>query len=157
REDYYISQSQGRWWGSLAPEFGLHGGVEKRDFATLHDGFSPAGEPLCLNVKHPLRRPAFDLTHSLVKDASIIASRSPEWRRTIIERVLDPSCEVSLRYIEREACFSRRGRDGAERVEGRGLVAAAFDHMVTRSVLDETKGKHVLDPQVHRHVVAFNS
>ncbi len=46
REDYYISQSRGRWWGSLAPEFGLHGAVEKNDFATLHNGFSPAGEPL---------------------------------------------------------------------------------------------------------------
>ena len=102
-------------------------------------------------MKHELRRPAFDLTHSLVKDASIIASMNDEWRRRILDEVATPAVQASLRHLEDEACWSRRGRNGVELVKGRGLVTSIFDHMVSRGVDGE------LDPQVHQHCVVFNT
>jgi conjugative relaxase-like TrwC/TraI family protein len=149
REDYYLASGSGRWWGSLAVEFGLSGEVKRDDFCAIHEGFSPKGEPLCQNNR--LRRPGFDVTHSLVKDSSILASINDEWRKRITEEVANPAIEASLRFLEREACYSRRGKYGAERVKGTGFVASCFDHIVTR----EVDGK--LDPQLHRHVVVGNT
>ena len=153
REDYYLNAGSpaGQWWGRLAADFGLFGEVGKEDFCTLHSGYSPEGEPLSKNVKHELRRPAFDLTHSLVKDASIIASVNEEWRRRIFEEVATPAVQAGLTHLENEACWSRRGFNGVELVRGRGFAVSIFDHMVSRAVDDE------LDPQVHKHCVIFNT
>src|SRR5262249_50309260 len=93
----------------------------------------------------------FDLTHTLTKDASIVASRSEHWRERILGNVLSPSVEIGLSYFERGACKSRRGFNGVELVEGDGFSAALFDHTVARAV----EGK--LDPNAHRHCVIFNT
>jgi conjugative relaxase-like TrwC/TraI family protein len=155
--NYYLDgnslEGVGRWWGQLSTEFGLSGTVAPKDFSTLHHGHSPQGEPLSLNPKHALRRPAFDLTHSLVKDASILASINDDWRRRVFEEVASPAVAASLHYLEEEACRTRRGKDGVQIVEGRGFVAAAFEHMAARSVDSET----VMDPQAHVHMVVMNT
>lgn len=153
---YYLKddplEGAGRWCGRMAAEFGLSGTVEKEQFAALHDGYSPSGEPLSKNVAHPGRRPAFDLTHSLVKDASILASLSDSWRRRIFAEVAGPAVEASLAYFEREACWTRRGRQGEEVVPGKGLVGSMFQHMAARSVDGQA-----VDPQAHVHCVIFNT
>ena len=151
--DYYLRDgATGRWFGRLAADMGLSGPVEAEAYRSLHDGVSPEGEHLSGNIRHPFRRPAFDLTHSLVKDASIIASASDEWRRRIIDEVASPAIEASLSYLELESCWSRRGRDGSEHVRGCGFVGAAFDHIAARPV-----GGGLIDPQLHRHCVVFNT
>jgi len=53
---------------------------------------------------------------------------------------------TAVGYLEREACFTRRGHGGAERVAGEGFVAAAYRHRLSRAS----------DPQLHTHVVAAN-
>ena len=155
--NYYLDgnslEGVGRWWGRLATQFGLSGSVDREDFSQLHHGHSPEGEPLSLNPKHALRRPGFDVTHSLIKDASIVASINDDWRRRIFQEVAAPAVAASFEYLEREACRTRRGRDGVELVQGQGLVAAAFEHMAARSVDDET----VMDPQAHVHMVVMNT
>src|SRR3954471_21770416 len=151
REDYYLTSGTGQWCGRLAADFGLLGDVQKEDFCKVHQGLSPAGEPLSKNVKHEGRRPGFDLTHSLVKDASIIASVNDEWRRRIFEEVATPAVQASLTHLENVACWSRRGFNGVELVRGRGFVGSIWDHMVSRAVEGE------LDPQVHQHCVIFNT
>ena len=50
-------------------------------------------------------------------------------------------------YLEREACWTRRGRAGAIRLPGRGFVAAAFRHRSSRAG----------DPLLHTHVVVANA
>jgi conjugative relaxase-like TrwC/TraI family protein len=153
---YYLKddplEGAGRWFGRLAAGFGLSGAVGREDFAALHDGYTPAGEPLSKNVSHPGRRPAFDLTHSLVKDASILASLSDSWRGRIFDEVAGPAVGASLAYLERDACWTRRGRAGAEVVPGEGLVGAMFQHMAARSVDGQA-----VDPQAHVHCVIFNT
>ena len=51
-------------------------------------------------------------------------------------------CRVS----QREACFTRRGHAGIDRVRGEGFVAAAYRHRFSRAG----------DPQLHTHVVVAN-
>ncbi|MGH2869435.1 MAG: MobF family relaxase, partial [Solirubrobacteraceae bacterium] len=58
------------------------------------------------------------------------------------ERAVD----AALAYLEREACFTRRGRDGVERLAGEGFVAASYRHRMSRAG----------DPQLHTHVVVAN-
>jgi hypothetical protein len=49
-------------------------------------------------------------------------------------------------YIEQEACFTRRGHNGVERIHGDGFLAAAYRHRLSRAG----------DPQLHTHVVIAN-
>ena len=53
---------------------------------------------------------------------------------------------VALSYLEREACWPRRGRDGVDRVRGEGFIAASYRHRMSRAG----------DPQLHTHVVVAN-
>jgi conjugative relaxase-like TrwC/TraI family protein len=48
--------------------------------------------------------------------------------------------------MEREACFTRRGRNGVLRVRSEGFVPARYRHRLSRAG----------DPQLHRHVVVAN-
>ena len=48
--------------------------------------------------------------------------------------------------IESQALFTRTGEHGVAHLDGRGLIATAFDHWDTRSG----------DPQLHTHVVVAN-
>ncbi|MFO0888318.1 MAG: MobF family relaxase [Isosphaeraceae bacterium] len=154
--NYYLKSSPlegvGRWSGRLAAEFGLSGTVTPEDFRSLHNGYSPSGEPLSRNVGSKSRRAGFDVTAGLVKDASIVASRSDHWRRRIFAEVAAPAVEVAMQYLEREACRSRRGRQGSELVAGRGFAVCSFEHMAARSVDGQA-----VDPQAHVHNVVFNT
>jgi conjugative relaxase-like TrwC/TraI family protein len=48
--------------------------------------------------------------------------------------------------LEREACFARLGAGGHTATRGRGFVAAAFRHRMSRAG----------DPQLHTHVLVAN-
>jgi hypothetical protein len=58
----------------------------------------------------------------------------------------EKAVEAALAYVEREACYTRRGRNGVLRVRGEGFVAAAYRHRLSRAG----------DPQLHTHVVVAN-
>jgi len=58
----------------------------------------------------------------------------------------DAAVDAALGYLERQAAFGRRGRDGVHRVESSGFVAAAFRHRASRAG----------DPQLHTHVLVAN-
>ena len=57
------------------------------------------------------------------------------------------SVDAALHYMQREACWTRRGAGGAEFVKGSGFLAAAFDHRSSRNG----------DPQLHTHVLVANA
>jgi conjugative relaxase-like TrwC/TraI family protein len=58
----------------------------------------------------------------------------------------DRAVAVGFEYLERHIAFGRRGTDGVERIEGAGLVAAAFVHRTSRAG----------DPHLHTHVLVAN-
>jgi len=88
----------------------------------------------------------FDLTFSPVKSVSALWAAAPPDVSTVIEKAHGAAVSDALRFIEREALFTREGLNGARQVETRGLIAAAFTHRDSRAG----------DPDLHTHVAVAN-
>jgi conjugative relaxase-like TrwC/TraI family protein len=88
----------------------------------------------------------FDLTFSPVKSVSALWAVAPVEVARAIEEAHDAAVRDALAVIEREALFTREGRNGARQVESRGLVATAFTHRDSRAG----------DPDLHTHVAVAN-
>ena len=90
--------------------------------------------------------PGFDCTFSAPKSVSIVHALGDEFERRVISESHDAAVDAALGYLERQAAFGRRGRDGVHRVDTSGFVAAAFRHRTSRAG----------DPQLHTHVLVAN-
>ncbi|KRC66780.1 hypothetical protein ASE12_19600 [Aeromicrobium sp. Root236] len=88
----------------------------------------------------------FDLTFSPVKSVSTLWAVAPPEVSSVIEKAHNAAVSDALRFIEREALFTREGLNGARQVETRGLLAAAFTHRDSRAG----------DPDLHTHVAVAN-
>lgn len=88
----------------------------------------------------------FDLTFSPVKSVSALWAVAPPEVAGAIEAAHDAAVLDALGFIERQALFTREGRNGARQVETRGLVATAFTHRDSRAG----------DPDLHTHVAVAN-
>ena len=148
--EYYLGEGEapGRWHGRGLEALGLVPGArvgEGQLEALLARGLHPGtGERL----GRAWRKDAvtgFDLTFSVPKSVSVLAALRPE----LSEQIVD-ACEIavarSIAWLEDNACFSRRGHNGVEHVEGDGYVAAAFRHRTSRAG----------DPQLHTHALLLN-
>jgi conjugative relaxase-like TrwC/TraI family protein len=111
-------------------------------------GHNPAtGEPLGLRaVGGRGAVPGFDLTFSVPKSASLLWALGDTHTAAAVRESVDRSLEAALGYLQREACFTRRGAD-AEFVKGNGFLTAAFPHRSSRAG----------DPQVHVHALIANA
>ncbi|MGI9185031.1 MAG: MobF family relaxase, partial [Solirubrobacteraceae bacterium] len=148
-EDYYPGRGEapGVWRGAGADALGLPAGqvVERDAFMALMEGRSPNGEVLrpmgaCSTVA------ALDLTFSAPKSMSVLFATADERLSAALLDAHERAVDEALGYLEREACFTRRGHGGAERVCGEGLIAASYRHRMSRAG----------DPQLHTHVVVAN-
>src|SRR6478609_5431200 len=147
-EDYYSGEGEeaGQWLGDAAAELGLSGEVEPDQVVAMLTGMNPAtGEPLGLRaVAGNGAVPGFDLTFSAPKSVSLT------WALGGPEAAHQRSVEVALGYVQREACWTRRGTDAAgERIflKGNGFLAAGYLHRSSRNG----------DPQLHTHVLIANA
>src|SRR5207247_1743394 len=66
--------------------------------------------------------------------------------RSAVSAAHDAAVDEALGYLEREACFVRRGHAGAVREPAGGFVVAAFQHHSSRAG----------DPLLHTHAVVAN-
>jgi conjugative relaxase-like TrwC/TraI family protein len=89
---------------------------------------------------------AFDLTFSAPKSVSVLFAIADEVLSAALLEAHERAVAAAFGYVEREACFTRRGRNGVRRVRGDGFVAAAYRHRLSRAG----------DPQLHTHVVVAN-
>jgi conjugative relaxase-like TrwC/TraI family protein len=87
-----------------------------------------------------------DLTFSAPKSVSVLFAIADDVVAIALRDAHERAVDVALGYLEREACFTRRGHAGAERVRGEGFIAASYLHRMSRAG----------DPQLHTHVVAGN-
>jgi len=87
-----------------------------------------------------------DLTFSAPKSVSVLFAVAEEETAKALLAAHERAVDAALAYLEREACLTRRGRDGAERLHGEGLIAASYRHRMSRAG----------DPQLHTHVVVGN-
>src|SRR5215213_8564017 len=150
-EDYYSGEGEaaGYWLGDAARELGLEGNVEPDQLVAMLTGMDPAtGEPLGLRQvagRGPV--PGFDLTFAAPKSVSMTwALGSPEAGAEVAAAHAE-AVETALAYLQREACFTRRGAGGREFVHGNGFIAAAYAHRTSRAG----------DPHFHTHVLIANA
>ena len=145
REEYLSEggKSPGRWVGSLAAADGLTGPADRGSLMRAFDGVHPDGFTM---TEHRLKVNGFDLTLSPSKSVSLIwALGSPDDARHV-ERALYAARDEVERYLERTACFVRRGHAGAVQEPGRGFFGAVFLHRTSR----------LGDPGIHLHWTVFN-
>jgi conjugative relaxase-like TrwC/TraI family protein len=149
-EDYYAGrgESPGRWRGSGVDVLGLRSGerVERQAFLALMRGLSP-GDGSVLRVMGERSTVAgLDLTFSAPKSVSVLFAISDEDRSDVLLGAHERAVDHALGYLEREACFTRRGRDGVEQLRAEGFIAASYRHRMSRAG----------DPQLHTHLVVAN-
>ncbi|HVD88750.1 MAG TPA: MobF family relaxase, partial [Jatrophihabitantaceae bacterium] len=88
----------------------------------------------------------YDLTFSPVKSVSTLWAVAEPAVAAVIERAHQVAVQDALRFIEKDALFTRTGPQGIRQVNVRGLVAAAFNHRDSRAG----------DPDLHTHVAVAN-
>ncbi len=151
-EDYYSGEGEvaGQWAGDGASELGLSGEVGPDQLTAMLTGLNPADGSALLGsqgVRGKGSVPGFDLTFSAPKSVSLTwALGGPEAGQAVMD-AHHRSVEAALGYMQRHACWTRRGKGGAEFVRGSGYLAAAFDHRSSRNG----------DPQLHTHVLVANA
>jgi conjugative relaxase-like TrwC/TraI family protein len=149
-EDYYAGrgESPGRWRGTGARALGLmgRGRVQRSEFLALMRGNNPSDGSVLRLMGARSTVSGFDLTFSAPKSVSVLFAIDDEHVAAELLCSHERAVDVALGYLEREARWTRRGRDGVDRVRGEGFVAASYRHRMSRAG----------DPQLHTHVVVAN-
>jgi hypothetical protein len=148
-DDYYAEggRAAGRWAGRGAEALGLVGEPDDGDLAGLLAGRDPATGAALAGGRG--RRPsnvAFDLTFAAPKSVSVLMALGDEKTRRAVIEAREAGVRAGLDYLEREACFVRRGRNGVGVLAGQGFIGATSTHEMARSG----------DPHLHTHLVVAN-
>ncbi len=162
-DDYYTGggEATGAWVGSAAEGLGLSGEVTGEDLRAVLAGLVP-GTGLTPNGTvlrpHPRRVPGFDLTFSVPKSVSVVYALGDVRLQGAVVEAAGVAVRDTLGWLEREACWVRRGSNnrsarpgdgevwGTRPMAARGFVAAMFRHRTSRAG----------DPQLHWHVLVAN-
>jgi conjugative relaxase-like TrwC/TraI family protein len=150
-EDYYSGEgeAEGQWIGQAAAQFALEGKVEAHQLTDILTGRNPVtGEPFGLKSAPGSRPvPGFDLTFSAPKSVSLTWALGGHPVSGQVMEAHRAAVEAALSYMERSACWARRGKGGATFVPGSGFLAAAYVHRSSRAG----------DPQLHTDVLVANA
>ncbi|HEY2479017.1 MAG TPA: MobF family relaxase [Solirubrobacterales bacterium] len=150
-EDYYSGrgEAEGYWLGDAARDLGLDGKVDADALSAMLTGRHPAsGEPL--GLRHVAGRgpvPGFDLTFSAPKSVSLAWALGEHPISGEVMEAVRVATGEAFSYMEREACWTRRGHGGHEFVHGNGFIGAAYVHRSSRAG----------DPQLHIHALIANA
>jgi conjugative relaxase-like TrwC/TraI family protein len=148
-EDYYSGEgeAEGYWLGDAADDLGLQGKVEADQLTAMLTGTNPAsGEPLGLrHVEDGI--PGFDLTFSAPKSVSVLWALGGHPVAGEVKAAHAAAVDAGLGYLQREACWTRRGAGGREFLKGNGFLAAGYVHRSSRAG----------DMQIHTHVLIANA
>ncbi len=151
-DDYYLSKGDGdaaEWFGDLAHDLGLSGGVHPAEFNDLLNGVitddARLGVPEDMQgqSKRLSRRPGYDITFSAPKSISIAAVVVGNNNVMLAHR---EAVSVALDYLQKQTVTRVRIDGVVQKVKTSRLVSALFHHQTSRD----------LDPQVHTHCVVFN-
>jgi conjugative relaxase-like TrwC/TraI family protein len=151
-EDYYSGDGEeaGEWMGDAAAQLGLDGEVGEDQLVAMLTGRNPVdGEPLLGTTGVPASGsvPGFDLTFSAPKSVSLLWGLGGADAATEVKVAHREAVQAALGYMQREACWTRRGAGGSEFLKGNGYLAAAYVHRSSRNG----------DPQLHTHVLVTNT
>ena len=162
-DEYYTGagEAPGSWIGGGIAGLGLTGEVVPANLRAVLAGLAP-GTGLTPNgmqlAAHPRRVPGFDLTFSVPKSVSVLYALGDPLLQHAVTEACEAALVEALGWLEREACFVRRGTNKAEnktvwgeawgtrRMVANGFVAASFRHRTSRAG----------DPHLHWHVLVAN-
>ncbi|MBR0818891.1 MobF family relaxase [Bradyrhizobium liaoningense] len=158
QSEYYLGGGEpaGRWISSTN-DFGVRHGTEVDNalFERLHASLDADGQPLLSNSGDTTKRVGgIDLTLSAPKSVSVAFALADAETRGAIEKAQHEACEATIAFLERNAAFCRRGKDG-HRLERATLTVASFQHGEARPV-EHDDGKVYADPNLHTHAVLLN-
>jgi conjugative relaxase-like TrwC/TraI family protein len=147
-EDYFSGRGEapGRWIGGGCGGMGVSGQVDRDGFMRAMAGCDPRTGAALRPPRSRAKVAAFDLTFSAPKSVSVLFAVADQETSAALLEAHERAVEAAFAYVEREACFTRRGHAGMLRVRGDGFVAAAYRHRLSRAG----------DPQLHTHVVVAN-
>lgn len=94
------------------------------------------------------------MTSSAPKSVSVLWALSDEDLRARIESVQAEAVKSAVSVLEKNAAFSRRGRNGLQ-IEAANLRVATFQHGEARPTV-HSDGRTFADPQLHTHAVILN-
>jgi conjugative relaxase-like TrwC/TraI family protein len=149
-EDYYSGEgeAEGYWLGDSAEDLGLQGKVDPDQLVGMLTGTNPAsGEPFGMQHVSDGPVPGFDLTFSAPKSVSVLWALGGPPVGAEVSEAHAAAVDAALGYMQREACWTRRGKGGREFVHGDGFLAAGYLHRSSRAG----------DPQLHTHVLIANA
>jgi conjugative relaxase-like TrwC/TraI family protein len=149
-EDYYSGEgeAEGYWLGDAAEDLGLQGKVDPDQLVAMLTGTNPAsGEPFGMQHVEGGPVPGFDLTFSAPKSVSLLWALGGSPLGAEVKQAHAAAVESALGYMQREACWTRRGKGGREFLRGEGFLAAGYVHRSSRAG----------DPQLHTHVLVANA
>jgi conjugative relaxase-like TrwC/TraI family protein len=149
-EDYYSGEgeAEGYWLGDGAEDLGLQGEVDPDQLVAMLTGSNPAsGQPLGMQHVADGPVPGFDLTFSAPKSVSLLWALGGSPVGAEVKEAHAAAVDAALGYMQREACWTRRGKGGREFVHGDGFLAAGYTHRSSRAG----------DPQLHTHVLIANA
>jgi conjugative relaxase-like TrwC/TraI family protein len=144
--DYYLDRNEppGRWSGSGCKHLGLEGDVLPEQLEALLEARHPgSGSRLgrCFGGKSAR---GFDATFSAPKSLSVLWALSDDpWVRAEVLAAHDAAVVAALQWFEDHGSVTRRGTDGADQVDTKGIVTALFRQHTSRAI----------DPQIHTHAV----
>ena len=146
-EEYYTGagEAAGIWVGRGSDAVGLVGEVAPDDLRAVLGARDPrTGAALGRSNR---KLPGFDLTFSAPKSTSLLFALGGTDAATDVRGAHDAAVLAALGWLEAEACWVRRGKDGVQQLPGEGFIAAAFRHRTSRAG----------DPQLHTHVLIANA
>lgn len=158
RTEYYLTgREPAGVWFSTSSALGITAGklVEADLFEKLHAGLGADGKPLLANDGGKKERVAgYDLTLSAPKSVSILYAIADPATRAAIEQVQMEASQAVVAMLDREAAFTRRGKNGVI-IEKASLVVAAFQHGEARPA-PHADGRVFADMDLHTHLCIAN-
>jgi conjugative relaxase-like TrwC/TraI family protein len=100
-----------------------------RNCAVLEGRDPMTGELLVLSRQ---TRPGLDLCFSAPKSMSLLFAFGDREMRRAVVAAHDSAVRAGLGYLEREACWVRRGHAGSRRLRAEGFIAAGFRHRTSQ-------------------------
>src|SRR4051794_13201250 len=112
-EDYYSGEgeAEGQWLGDCARDLGLDSPLDGEQLTAMLTGRDPrTGEPLGLpSVGGRGAVPGFDLTFSAPKSVSLLWALGEQPVQAAVLAAHERSLSAALSYLQRQACWTRRG------------------------------------------------
>src|SRR6266516_132034 len=147
REEYLSGHGEapGECHGGSAATLGLEGTCSAEAFERLFEWRDPQTGAQLGRAPRADAMPAWDLVFRPVKDVSILYALGDPATGRAAMAAHQAGVRAAVAYLDAQV-GTRRGRHGAEHMQGRGLLAVGFTHRTSRAG----------DPLLHTHLIVTN-